>query len=342
MRYIGGKSHLLPEIQNLISQRTFGVHKIIDLFSGSGVVASHFKSLNFEVIGNDFLYFAYVLSRGSTALNKVPTFEKLNLGSPIDYLNNLTFQNSNIAFEDCFIYQNYSPHENVSRMYFQNDNALKIDIVRLTIEHWKKQDLISGDEYFFLLASLISAVPYVSNITGVYGAYLKYWDKRTFNSLELVNPTNIFSNGKATFYNQDCNSLLPTISADLLYADPPYNSRQYLPNYHILETIAKYDYPKIHGVTGMREYENQKSEFCTKRNVESAFRKMIQNANVRYIIISYNSEGLLSKEQLSSICLDFAKKNSFFCKDIDYRRYNNVGTKSGRVTEQLYFFEKAQ
>jgi adenine-specific DNA-methyltransferase len=184
-------------------------------------------------------------------------------------------------------------------------------------------------------------VPYVSNITGVYGAYLKHWDKRTFNPLRLVKP-NIINTGNAIFYNQNCDTLLPTISADLLYADPPYNSRQYLPNYHILETIAKYDYPKIHGITGMREYENQKSEFCSKRDVVSAFKKMIQAANVRYIVISYNSEGLLSKEQLSSICLEFAVKNSFQLKEIPYRRYNNFSTNAGNVNEQLYFFEKIQ
>ena len=77
-----------------------------------------------------------------------------------------------------------------------------------------------------------------------------------------------------------------------------------------------------------------------KSSVENAFRRMIQNANVKYIVISYNSEGLLSKGQLSSICMEFAVKNSFHCKDIAYRRYNNVGTTTSKVTEQLYFCEK--
>lgn len=339
MRYIGGKSTLLNDIENLIANSADNVTKIIDIFSGSGVVSAHFKSLGYDIIGNDFLYFAYVLSRGSTALNSKPTFSKLRIASPIDYLNDLTLKTADIDISDCFIFQNYSPHDKVTRMYFQNDNAIKIDIIRLTIEKWKTSNLINEDEYFYLLATLIAAVPYISNITGVYGAYLKHWDKRTFKPLTLIAPTNI-CNGKAIFYNQDCDELLPKISADLLYADPPYNSRQYLPNYHILETIARYDYPEIYGITGMRNYENQKSEFCSKSSVESAFRRMIQNANVRYVVISYNTEGLLSKETLSEICLEFAVKKTFRCRDIDYRRYNNIGTKSHRVTEQLYFFEK--
>lgn len=330
---------MLNDIETLISNFANDAKKIIDIFSGSGVVSAYFKSLGYDVIGNDFLYFAYVLSRGSTALNSMPTFSKLNVEFPIDYLNALTLRTADVDIDNCFIFQNYSPHDEIHRMYFQNDNAIKIDIIRLTIEKWKLENLINEDEYFYLLATLISAVPYVSNITGIYGAYLKHWDKRTFKPLTLVAPDNIH-NGKAIFYNQDCDGLLPKISADLLYADPPYNARQYLPNYHVLETIARYDYPEIHGVTGMRNYENQKSAFCSKSSVASAFRRMIQNANVRYVVISYNSEGLLSKEQLSEICLEFAVKKTFHCHDIDYRRYNNVGTKSHRVTEQLYFFEK--
>lgn len=340
MRYIGGKSNLLQDISGLISQFTDGVRRIIDIFSGSGVVASHFKSLGYEVVGNDMLYFAYVLSRGSTALNSMPTFRKLGIVAPLDYLNDLTLEGSGFRLEDCFIYQNYSPHDKIPRMYFQKCNAIKIDIIRMTIEKWKQMGLIDEDEYFYLLAALIAAVPYVSNITGVYGAYLKHWDKRTYNSLKLVSP-NICDRGKATFHNQNGDLLLPIISADLLYADPPYNARQYLPNYHILETVARYDRPKIHGVTGMRNYsEVEKSAFCARSGVESAFRRMIQKANVRYVVISYSSDGLLSKEQISSICQEFAVKNSFRCRDIEYRRYSNVGTKTGKVRELLFFFEK--
>lgn len=343
MRYIGGKSNLLKDIGNLIAQFAGGAKRIIDIFSGSGVVSSFFKNSGYDVIGNDVLYFAYVLSRGSTALNDTPAFKKLGIKSPVDYLNDLTLEASGFQVEDCFVYQNYSPHDEITRMYFQNDNAIKIDIIRMMVEKWKNVNLINEDEYFYLLSALVAAVPYVSNITGVYGAYLKHWDKRTYNPLRLANLISICNRGNAVFYNQDCDSLLPIISADVLYADPPYNSRQYLPNYHILETIARYDCPDIHGVTGMRNYgEEQKSAFCSRNRVEAAFKRMIQNANVRYVVISYNSEGLLSKEQLSKICLEFAVKNSFQCREIPYRPYSNVGTKLRSVNELLFFFEKAQ
>lgn len=340
MRFIGGKSNLLPDIQNTITRSTVNVRTVIDIFSGSGVVSSYLKQNNYNVIGNDMMYFSYVLSRGNTALNQFPFFGNLGIGNPIEYLNNLTIENTDIALADCYIYQHYSPHDDCNRMYFQNENAIRIDIIRITIEEWKKNNLINDDEYYYLLAALLAAVPYVSNIAGVYGAYLKHWDARTYNRLLLRAPDLIHNGGTAVFYNQNCDALLPNIAGDLLYADPPYNSRQYLPNYHVLETIARYDNPVIHGVTGMRDYRQQKSEFCMVGSVESAFRRMIEAANVRYVLISYNNEGLLSTERLSAICQEYAVNHSFYLQEIDYRRYHNVGTTQSGVMEQLYFFEK--
>lgn len=340
MRFIGGKSNLLKDIETAIITSAAPIHTVIDVFSGSGVVSSYLKSRGYQVIGNDIMYFAYVLSRGTTALNAVPDFGRLGIKDPLRYLNELTLKESGIDLKDCFMYQNYSPHDDVKRMYFQNENAVRIDIIRITIERWKEEGLIDEDEYFYLLAALIAAVPYISNIAGVYGAYLKHWDARTYHPLILKAPDNIHDQGNAVFYNENCDRLLPNIQADLLYADPPYNSRQYSPNYHILETVARYDRPAIYGVTGMRDYQDQKSDFCVSRRVEAAFRRMIERANVRYVLISYNNEGLLSTEQLTTICESYAVNHSFRRTDIDYRRYNNAGTTVGGVTEQLYFFEK--
>ena len=340
MRYIGGKTNLVNDINDIIIRKTNNVNTIIDIFSGSGIVSSFLKKKEYNVIGNDIMYFSYVLSRGTAALNQSPLFTNLGITNPIEFLNNLTIQDTNINIDDCFIYQNYSPHHNVSRMYFQNDNAIKIDIIRMTIESWYKDKLINDDEYYYLLSSLISAVPYISNITGVYGAYLKHWDARTYNQLTLKAPEIIINNSNVTFYNENCDTLLPNITGDILYADPPYNSRQYLPNYHILETIARYDTPTIHGITGMRSYQSQKSEFCTKKGVENAFRRLIENANVRYILISYNNEGLLSTDKLSAICQEYSVRNTFFLHEIEYRRYSNAGANPRCVIEQLYFFEK--
>ncbi len=340
MRYIGGKSMLLDNISNTIKSEAADVSSIIDLFAGSGVVSEYFKKTGFRTISNDFLFFSYVIQRGTVGLNAKPTFHKLGITNPLDYLNSLKIANTHFDYEQCFVYNNYAPVGNCKRMYFQPDNALKIDIIRLTIEEWHNKAMIDEDEYFYLLACLINAVPYISNITGVYAAYLKFWDIRTYNDLTLTEPT-IYNNGQSNeCFNKEYTILLD-MEADLLYADPPYNSREYLPNYHILETIARYDYPQIHGVTGIREYDSQKSAFCKKKTVESAFETLIRDCKSKYILISYNNEALLSTERLTEICQEYAVDNSFRLLEYDYRRYKNkIPNNTAGLKEQLYFLRR--
>lgn len=95
-------------------------------------------------------------------------------------------------------------------------------------------------------------------------------------------------------YNKDANELISEIEGDILYLDPPYNSRQYVSNYHLLETISKYDSPEIKGVTGIRNYEDQKSLFCVKKEVLKAFEEIIEKANFESIVLSYSNEGLMT------------------------------------------------
>ena len=341
MRFIGGKSLMLDNIICILRENTSNINTVADIFSGSGVVASCFKNTGFKVISNDIMYFSYVLNRGSICLNKKPTFDNLETQNPIHYLNNLELRDTSFLVKDCFIFRNYSPNESCERMYFQNENAIKIDIIRLTIEDWHNKNLISNDEYFYLLASLISAVPYVSNITGIYAAYLKTWDIRTYNDLILKDVEIIESQEHHEAFNMDANELVKNISADLFYIDPPYNARQYLPNYHVLETIARYDYPTISGVTGMRNYSEQKSKYCRKNEVKAAFDDLIKNIHSKYVLVSYNNESLLSTDELTEIFRKYAKPNTFKLFEYDYRRYKNkIPNNTDGLKEQLYFFEK--
>ena len=163
MRYIGGKRLMIDNIMEAIKENTVDVKTVMDQFCGSGAVTSAFKKNGYKTISNDLIYFSYVLQRGTVCINKKSKFLNLNIQNPIEYLNNLKLEDTDIKIEDCFIYNNYSPNDNCERMYFQNENAIKIDIIRTTIENWKKDNLINEDEYFYFLASLLNAVPYVSN-----------------------------------------------------------------------------------------------------------------------------------------------------------------------------------
>lgn len=339
LRYIGGKSQLLNCIEAVLKRCNREVGTIVDLFAGTGVVSRKFKSCGYRVISNDFLYFSYVLQKCYITLNKLPDFSHLG-GDPIKLLNTIDIKYPFCSLDKCFVYMNYSPAGS-ERMYFRPENALKIDLIRLKIEEWYSLKIIDDDGYFYLLASLIEAVPYVSNIVGVYASYLKFWDKRAFNPIVLKWPV-IYGNGKSNeAVNSDYLQVLQDYDCDILYADPPYNSREYLPNYHVLETIARYDYPEISGITGMRRYEDQKSDFCKKAKVFSAFESLVRDCRAKYLLISYNNEGLLSTEVLSSICEKYAVPRTFILYEYDYRRYKSkIPNNTKGLKEQLYFLER--
>ena len=341
MRYIGGKTLMLQHIEEVIDTCTEGVESMIDMFSGSGVVAAYFKRKGLRVISNDSLYFSYVLNRGTLDLNIHPDFSRLLVADPIDYLNNVVAEDLGYTREQCFISQNYSPNDHCNRMYLQPKNAKKVDMIRLKIEEWHRQELINDDEYYYLLAALVAAVPYVSNIAGVYGAYLKSWDQRTYKDLELKHPDLIHSTRRCQSFNEDANLLSRYITADVAYLDPPYNARQYLPNYHVLETIARYDYPQLKGVSGMREYSDLKSAYCQKAYAAEALRDLLDNLQTRYIVMSYNNEGIIDRQTIEQIFNEVGIRESYRYFEFDYRRYKSKIPNNRRgLKEQLYFVRK--
>ena len=297
MRYIGNKTNLLKNINQVIKDNCDGNEKVFcDLFSGTSSVARFFKN-RFKIISNDILYFSYVIQKATIENNKVPSFKKiknkLNTENILDYLETTSIKNKKY---NKFIHDNYSPNDTCERMYLTSENAKRIDYIRNAIEKWKNQKLINESEYFYLLASLVEGVPYISNITGTYGAYLKDWDKRALNQFEMIRLNVIDNHEENECYREDANELIKKITGDILYIDPPYNSRQYLPNYHLLETIARYDKPNIKGKTGIRTYDKEKSNYCIKSKVYSELEELICNARFKHIIMSYNQEGILKKE----------------------------------------------
>jgi adenine-specific DNA-methyltransferase len=131
--------------------------------------------------------------------------------------------------------------------------------------------------------------------------------------------------------------LVDNLNVDILYLDPPYNERQYAPNYHLLETIAKYDNPEIRGVTGMRNYSDQKSEFCNKDTALVALDRVAKNAKYKCLILSYNSEGVMPENEIISVLNKYGKVE---LKNIDYLRFKSNSNGDSRhkkvIQEQLY------
>lgn len=344
MRYIGNKTNLLKNINQVIKDNCDGNEKVFcDLFSGTSSVARFFKN-RYKIISNDILYFSYVLQRATITNNEIPDFEKLknklNVENVLDYLETI---NINRKKYKTFIYDNYSPNDNCERMYLTPENAKRIDYIRTTIEKWKKENLIKENEYFYLLATLIEGVPFVSNITGTYGAYLKDWDKRAFKKFEMIRLNVVNNNEENECYREDANELIKKVSGDILYIDPPYNSRQYLPNYHLLETIARYDDPQINGKTGIRTYTEEKSNYCIKSKVYDELEELIKNAKFKHIIMSYNQEGLLKKEEIEQILKKYGDKDTYKLYQIPYKQYENKLTKKiEKHYEYIFYIKKKE
>ncbi|MGI6721737.1 MAG: DNA adenine methylase [Anaerovoracaceae bacterium] len=344
MRFIGNKTQLLDNIKEVVDRHATDAQSFCDIFSGTASVARFFKPW-YEIYSNDLLYFSYCLQRGTIEIPKKPTFDKLGkatgIADPIAHFNNLETENmESLPEERRFFQNNYAPKG--GRMYITDSNALRIDYTRNTIEDWKTEKLISEDEYYYLVASVIEGIPFVSNIAGTYGAYNKTWDVRS-NKLFVLIDLPVINNGrKNKSFNEDGTALLTRISGDILYIDPPYNERQYLPNYHVLETAAKYDFPELRGVTGQRPYELQRSEFCSKRTVVKAFDALLENAQFKHIILSYNTDGLMSVDEIESTMKKHGNPASFEINYIPYRRFKSksVVTRTEELKEMLVYIRK--
>ncbi|PTJ48732.1 DNA adenine methylase, partial [Staphylococcus simulans] len=145
---------------------------------------------------------------------------------------------------------------------------------------------------------LIESIPYVSNITGTYGAFLKHWDKRALKNLK-IKPLKVINNGyNNKSYNEDANELVKKIKADITYIDIPYNNRQYASNYHLLENIAKNNKPKLKGKTKIFDWSHLKSKYSMKLKAYDTLEDLIKNLDTTYLVLSYNDEGIIKYNDL--------------------------------------------
>ncbi|WP_206122298.1 DNA adenine methylase, partial [Mammaliicoccus vitulinus] len=207
------------------------------------------------------------------------------------------------------------------------------DGIRTLIDKWKSESLIDNLEYYYLLTSLIQAIPFISNITGTYGAYLKKWDTRALKPLTLK-AVKIVNNNKSNLsFNENANNLVKTIKSDIAYLDPPYNKRQYAPNYHVLENIASNKKPELSGVTGLMDYSNLKSTYSMQKKAKESLEELISNINSKHIILSYNNEGIISEEDLINIMQNHSFNKKVDIKRIPYRKYKS---KIPSINEGLY------
>ena len=330
MRYIGAKKLLLSEIESLLNKYLNGDEQtFLDLFAGTNVVGAYFKK-DFTVYSNDLLYFSYVNAKAVIEGNKIPDFKGLKflgVDNAIDFLNRLQPKKG-------YFTASYSPDGNA--MYFTSENAQRVDAIREQIELWHDHKHINDGEYYYLLSALIEAVPFVSNITGTYGAFLKHWDKRVLNPLLLEHLTLTNNGRKNKSYNRDANELVKEITADIVYIDTPYNNRQYASNYHVLENIARFDKPDLKGVSKIFDWSDLKSDYATKGKALDAMDDLISNVTAHHLVLSYNTEGIISVSEMMQLLNKHCTMVD--CVEIPYRKYQSkIASKNKELHELLFY-----
>lgn len=334
MRYLGSKDSLKEDIIQLLKDK--GIYEpglsFFDAFCGTGAVANSVKNI-YNIIINDFLSSSVVYAKGRL-LASVCKFNKLGF-DPFEYLNG----NTNVIHG--FIYNTYSPGGS-QRMYFTEYNASRIDYLRNQIEQWKIVGLIDETEYIYLLSCLLEAVSKVSNTAGVYGAYLKHWDCRAHLDIQ-IKPLEggPLYNSEVVHINKRIEEVIDDIECDILYLDPPYTQNQYGTQYHLLETIVLNDSPTVSKVTGSRPITPLRSEWSKDIYAHILFEKVIATTKAKYIVFSYNNDGFMSKDFIETTMKRFGVESSFECREISYKKYNNVKC-SGRDGhyEYLFYIEK--
>ena len=337
MRYLGSKAKVIDFIQETIG-KTYGNIKdatVADLFSGTVVVAEMFKMYGAKVITNDYMSFSYARQIAKIKLNMEPKCE-ISYHDAVDYLNNIMGIKG-------FFYKEYTlegTKEGVyQRNYFSSENAMQIDAIRQCIGEWKDKGKIDEDMFYLLCSDLTNAVACVSNISGTYGAFLKKDDPRKFKKIELV-PTDFTDNRKQNeCYKKDIFEIIDNVEGDILYLDPPYNSRQYPPYYHILETATDYDFPHVYGITGRRPYQDKLSPFCMKDKAFSALLDIIKRAKFRHIYISYNTDGIINYKEFEKVLEEFADVTLFLKPSRRYKSNSN-GNDKGNLKEIILYVRK--
>lgn len=342
LRYIGSKNLLLEEIEQLLDKHINGNEKIfLDLFAGTNVVGEYFKN-RYTVYSNDILFFSYVNAKAVIENNQPLTFcklKKIGIKDPFKYLEdrkNLKGYSGSNYYE-----KNYTPLGDA--MYFTEENGKKIDFIRNTIDDWNDKGLLDEYEYYYLVSCLIEGIPFISNTTGTYGAFLKHWDIRALNPLEFQ-PLKVLNNyAKNKAFNKDSNKLIKEIKADITYIDTPYNNRQYASNYHVLENIARNNKPELKGITRLFDWSHLRSDYSTKRNAYFAMEDLIKNIKSTHIILSYNDEGIIPIGELSKLLKENSSNKKIDIVEIDYQKYNSkIKPRKKVLTEYLFYINKKE
>jgi len=326
-RYIGSKTKLVEAIFEETVKRIKGNFSFADIFAGTGVVAYEFASKGYPVIVNDILYSNYISYQAWFGTDEV-NFDKLN--KTVSELNEIPYE----SIKDNYFSKIYS------NKYYSRNDAKKIGYIRELIEN--KKDEFNYREYCALITALMYSADRIANTVGHFEHYLKSVPKDSnfeIRTLELEN----FKGTK--IFQEDANDLVKKISADVTYIDPPYNARQYVNFYHVLENLVTWEKPTEFEGTSMKFKRDHLKSGYSRVAAKGLMQDLINNIDSKLIIVSYNNtynaRSTASNNRISEndIIEMLTKKGKLDIIEIDHQYFNSGQTKFNNHKEKLYICE---
>jgi adenine-specific DNA-methyltransferase len=282
IKYIGSKRTLIPVLGGIAQAVEAGT--AVDLFTGTTRVAQEFKRRGVTVTAADVATYSEILAQCYVVTDSTEV-DKQGLADALAELSALPGKPGYFTQTFC-----------EDAWYFQPKNGARVDAMRDHLEaEYKNSPLFP-----LLLTSLMLAADRVDSTTGVQMAYLKQWAPRAHNDIELRVPDLLPGTGSAL--RGDALNLVKGLPrTDLAYLDPPYNQHRYFTNYHVWETLVRWDAPEHYGIACKRidsRDEGTKSIFNKKREMPLALREVILGVDAEVVVVSYNDESWVTAEQM--------------------------------------------
>lgn len=310
IKYIGSKRTLLPAILRAATALCPPGGAVADLFSGTARVGHAFKRAGFRVTANDHNAYAHALACCYVQADAERWAEPAR-----KILGDLARLPGRAGYFTATFCE--------GARYLQPHNGARVDAIRDAIEALAPEPELKA----VLLVALMEAADRVDSTAGLQMAYMKRWAKRSFNDLELRLPALLPrpASGPCRATQGDAEAMAPLVEADLVYLDPPYNQHSYLGNYHVWETLVRWDAPAPYGIAQKRsDVRERKSAFNSRRGIQAALEAVLGGLRCRTLLLSFSDEGFLSRAVLEDM---LRSRGHVAVAALPYGRY--VGAKIG-------------
>lgn len=352
LTYIGNKRGLLGTIATAVSRvkKRLGKNKlrILDAFAGSGVVSRFFKQHATSLVSNDLEEFARIVGECYLANRSSIDMDELR-----DHHRRVVEAGKSLPIRDGFIRRLYAPKcddaiEAGDRVFYTTDNAMRIDSLRHLI------DSVPERHRVFLLAPLLHEASVHANTSGVFKGFYKDTNgrgqfggnnrdalTRIMGKIELQFPVFSRFECEVDVRQEDANSLVRSVrDFDVAYFDPPYNQHPYGSNYFMLNLIVRNEEPKeVSNVSGIAQGW-QRSNYNKRGPALKALTDLLEHTNASHLLISYNSEGFISREQFDVLLGRYGRVEVIETIYNTFRGSRNLRNRCIHVKEHLFLVER--